>query len=135
METIDIQQAPNTTLDRIGIVASCACAVHCAVMPALLGVLPLLGLGVLADERTEWTLIAVSFLIGAASLLPSYFRHHRRATPLLLFAAGLTFIVAGRIVFEDSVRLETSCVVCGALLIASSHFVNRRLCQACCVRA
>ncbi len=133
MTANNVKVAEGGRLDRIGIIASCACAVHCAVMPALLGVLPLLGLSVLADA--EWMLIVASLLIGAASLLPSYFRHHRRATPLLMFAVGLALIVAGRIAFEESVRLETLCVVCGALLVAAAHFVNRRFCQACCWRA
>lgn len=103
-------------------------------MPVLFGVLPLLGLGVLADERAEWLLIAASFIIGVASLAPSYVRHHRRALPLAIFAAGAVLIIVGRVMFEESVRLETSLVVCGALTIAFAHFVNRRLCRVCCAR-
>lgn len=45
--------APCGTLDRIGIIVSCACAVHCAAVPLLIGVLPLLGSSFIADERAE----------------------------------------------------------------------------------
>lgn len=124
--------APRGTLDRIGVVASCACAVHCAVMPFLIGVLPLLGLGFVAEERVEWLLVALSGLIGVASLLPSYFRYHRRVSPLILFGVGVTLIVVGRVWFEEGAAFETAGVVAGALTIAAAHFVNRHLCQRRC---
>ncbi|MCP9496933.1 MAG: MerC domain-containing protein [Pyrinomonadaceae bacterium MAG19_C2-C3] len=132
MMTNNVTLAEGGRLDRFGIIASCVCAVHCAVMPALVGLLPLLGLGVIADERVEWTLVAVAALVGMASLLPTYFRHHGRATPLLIFAAGLTLIFVGKTLFEERATLEAASVVAGALTVAIAHFVNRRLCRACC---
>jgi hypothetical protein len=132
MEIVNAPATVSSRLDRVGMVASCACAVHCALMPVVFGVLPLIGLGVLADERAEWLLVGVAIVIGAASLLPSYFRHHGRATPLLVFAAGLTLVSVGKTLSEEDAMLETLFVVPGALAVALAHFVNRRFCRACC---
>jgi hypothetical protein len=123
--------ADDNALDRIGVVASCACAVHCAVTPFVIGLLSVFGLGVFADERTEWAFIAVSVIVGLASLLPAYLGKHKRARPLVLFAIGVALIFIARVGFEDSLRAEIPFVVFGALLIAGSHFLNRRFCLAC----
>lgn len=134
MKTVDTVPAALrlNRLDRIGVVTSCACAVHCALMPALLGLLPLVGLGWLAEERTEWTLVCATAAVSVTSLLPSYLRQHRRAYPLATFVCGLAFIAAGRTLFDAGVKTEAVFVVAGALLVASAHFLNRRLCRSCC---
>ena len=51
-------------LDKAGATASLACAVHCALMPLVVTLLPLVGLGFLADERTEWALLGLSAPAG-----------------------------------------------------------------------
>jgi O-antigen/teichoic acid export membrane protein len=127
----NISFANDNTIDRVGVVASCVCAVHCAVMPFVIGLLPLFGLGIFADQRTEWALVAVSLVVGLSSLLPAYLRKHKRTRPLFLFTIGLALIFIARVTFEDTLRAEIPFVVLGALLIAASHFLNRRLCRAC----
>lgn len=123
--------AHNGTLDRFGVAASCLCAAHCALTPFVVSLLPLVGLGMLADERAEWAFIALTVAVGLMSLLISYFRRHGRAGALMLFAAGVCLIFTVRVLFEEGVKLETPAVVAGALLIAASHVVNLKLCRAC----
>jgi len=118
-------------LDRLGAAASLACAAHCAAMPLLIGLLPLVGLGFLAKEQTEWALVGFSLGVGSLSLIPSYARKHRQWRPLLLFAFGASLIVVVRLCIEDGSRLEAPAMVIGALLIACAHQVNRRLCRSC----
>ena len=121
----------GTCLDRLGAAASLACAAHCAAMPLLAGLLPLLGLGFLASEQAEWWLIRLALGIGSLSLLPSYARKHRQWRPLLLFAFGASLIVAVRLSAEEGSRLEAPTMALGALLIACAHLINRRLCRSC----
>jgi hypothetical protein len=130
---LGILNAADETLDCVGVVASFACAVHCAFMPFIIGLPPLFGLGVFADERAEWALVSISLIVGLASLLPSYIKNHKTGRPLMLFAAGLALIFIARVSFGDSLRGEIPFVVFGAFMIAASHFLNRRLCRACAV--
>jgi hypothetical protein len=56
--------------DRAGILVSGACAIHCAVLPLLAGLLPVVGLPHFTDERTEWWVVALTAavrVIGHAS--------------------------------------------------------------------
>jgi hypothetical protein len=121
----------GSRLDRLGAAASLACAAHCAATPLLIGLLPLVGMGFLAEEHTEWALAGLSIGVGSLSLIPSYARKHRRWRPLLLFAFGAILIIAVRLLAEDGSRLEAPAMTLGALLIAFAHTVNRRLCRSC----
>jgi hypothetical protein len=118
-------------LDRLGAAASLTCAAHCAAMPLLVGLAPLVGMGFLVSEQAEWLLVGLSLGIGSLSLLPSYARKHRQWRPLLLFAFGASLIVVVRLCIEEGSRLEAPAMVIGALLIACAHLVNRRLCRSC----
>jgi hypothetical protein len=44
-------------LDLAGAVTSSLCGLHCALMPALAAILPMIGLGLLAGEATETALL------------------------------------------------------------------------------
>jgi hypothetical protein len=118
-------------LDWLGAAASLACAVHCAAAPLLIGLLPLVGLGFLASDQTEWALAGLSLAVGSLSLIPSYARKHRQWRPLLLFAFGASLIIAMKLLVEDGSRLEAPAMTLGALLIAFAHMINRRLCLSC----
>ena len=118
-------------LDWLGAAASLACAVHCAAMPLLVSLLPLVRLSFLAKEQTEWALICLSLGLGSLSLLPSYARKHRRLRLLLLFAFGGSLIITALLSAEEGTRLEAPAMTLGALMIACAHMVNRRLCRSC----
>ena len=123
--------ANGEMLDRFGVVASCACAVHCFLMPLVISALPLLGLSFFADARTEWAFVCLSIGLGVLSLLPGYLKHHKRRRPLALFVAGICLIVVARLLLNEDFRLETPVVVTGGLLVAIAHLINIKLCQAC----
>jgi hypothetical protein len=123
--------AEGGRLDRFGAAASLACAVHCAAMPMLVGLLPIVGLSFLASEQAEWSLVGLSLCVGIWSLLLSYARKHRHWRPLLIFAFGASLIIAVRLLAEEGSRLEAPAMVAGALLIACAHMVNRQLRRRC----
>ncbi|HET7359814.1 MAG TPA: MerC domain-containing protein [Rhodanobacteraceae bacterium] len=112
--------------DRVGAVASFLCAVHCALLPFVLALLPLLGLEFLADHRFER-----GFVLFAGSLatvvLVAGFRRHRQHVPLLLALPGLALLIAGISVdLDERIVLHSILVTCGGLLLAAAHVVNLR---------
>lgn len=118
-------------LDKAGATASLTCAVHCALMPLVITLLPLIGLSFLADERMEWALLGVSALLGSSSLCLGY-REHRKRQALLLLSLGLTALVMGRVLEEHHFEAAgVAGVVLGGCTVATAHFVNRRLCHSC----
>jgi MerC mercury resistance protein len=102
--------------------ASLACAVHCALMPLVLSALPL----VLHDERLEWGLVGLSAGLGVGSLTRGY-RKHRRALALGVLGLGLALLVSGRFAEEVGANAGLGLVVLGGLLVALAHFLNHRL--------
>ncbi len=116
-------------LDASGASMSTACAVHCALTPALLAIFPLVGFGFLADERTELALLALSATLGIASLSAGYCVH-RSGRALAVLAVGLSLLIAGRAAEGwEHETIGAALIAGGGLTLAASHLVNRRCCR------
>ena len=110
--------------DRVGATASFLCAVHCALLPFVLTVLPLLGLGFLAGHRFERCFVMFAATLALFALINGY-RRHRRPLPLLLALPGLALLLLGVTWASGySILVHSTMVTCGGLLVASAHFVN-----------
>ena len=116
-------------LDAVGIGASLACAGHCALLPLLITAMPLLGLEVLENDRLEFLLLGVSFIIGYAALFRGYRRYHRHFWPLLWFTLGFGGLLAGHFLVPEG--LEAAVIATGALLIIVAHMLNLQGCRRC----
>lgn len=113
--------------DRVGATASFLCAIHCALLPFVIAILPLIGLSFLADHAFERAFVLCASALAMVALVSGYRRHHR-SLPLRLALPGLTLLVLGVTFAENySIVLHSVLVTCGGLLLASAHFVNLRL--------
>ncbi len=85
----------NEGVDRLGMIASSLCAVHCAVCALLPAALGALGLGALLGHEAEWvfTLIAIGFAAGALAL---GWRRHRSLRVAGLLLVGMIGLLASR---------------------------------------
>lgn len=123
------QRMYKINLDRIGITASTLCAIHCAALPFLITVLPLWGMGFLANEAVEIAMIAVSLVIGIWSLSTAYRKQHRRVMPILVLVTGFACIAFGH--FSGIELLEPILIPIGGLTIAAAHYINLRMLKSC----
>jgi hypothetical protein len=114
-------------LDQLGMVASLACAIHCAALPLVATLLPLLGLEFLANPTVEMVMIGLSLIIGIWSLTGSYPLHKKRA-PMLVLLAGFSFIALGHFLFETA---EAVLIPIGGFTIAAAHYLNWRGSRPC----
>ncbi len=113
--------------DRVGAAASFLCAVHCALLPFVLALLPFIGLGFLADHRFERGFVLFACVLAALALGRGY-RRHENPLPLLLAAPGISLLVLGVIFLDGHTLIAHSILVaCGGLLLAAAHFVNLRV--------
>jgi hypothetical protein len=117
-----------THIDRLGASVSFACAVHCAITPFAATILPLLGIGFLADEGTEHVFLAVSVALAAVSVCWGV-RIHRQRRIVALFVAALFLIFVGRNLVAGTPEIVL--IVLGASLFVTAHILNRRLCSSC----
>lgn len=117
---------PNDTADRLGILVSAICAVHCLLVPVLFYLLPAAG-AALGDERLEWGLLLMAGLVATLSLGLSY-RRHRSLAVLALLVAGLMLLIAARLLEEhgEPVLLSALVSVVGASVLVAGHAFNLR---------
>lgn len=123
-EAAPVQIGTARALDRLGASLSFACAIHCALQPLLLALLPLIGLGFLLDERLESIFLACSILLASATVISGW-RHHRQPQALPLLGAAVVLIIASRL--PGLAFAEVPLAVSGALGIMSAHLYNLRL--------
>ena len=110
--------------DRVGATASFLCAVHCALLPFVIALLPLIGLGFLADHRFERVFVACAAALASATILTAW-RRHRKLNALFLLAPGIALLLSGIVIDIGAHEwMHTALVVCGGVLVASAHVVN-----------
>jgi hypothetical protein len=119
----------QSSLDVTGFWASAICAVHCVAVPILLSVSAYSGLVFLKHPTVEYSILTVSSLVGIGSLLPSYFRQHRKLKAILFLIAGLLLIGIGQ--RAHGAVFEVLFTSIGAATVAVSHIINLRLCANC----
>ncbi len=115
------------SLDTIGFWASAGCSVHCLAVPILLSISAFSHFAFLNQPYVEISIIALSVFLGLGSIVPSYFRYHRKFSALYLLTVGFSLISLSRIV--DNVVWEILLTSAGAALVAVAHISNHRLCK------
>ena len=111
--------------DALGITASLACAIHCALLPLFLTSLPLFGLNIIENTGFEYLMIGIAFTVGAYSLYHGHKKHHHSWLPFLLFSTGIVFLLAKMHWHEWRNWFLVPAVAC----IVTAHFINFRLCR------
>ena len=115
-------------LDRLGATGSLLCAVHCAVLPLLIALLPALGVSAWLGDGFERAFVAFATLLGAFSLVWGW-RRHRAVRALGLLALGLAALWAGVLYAPLHAALVPHAVAMtfGGTLVGVAHVVNLRL--------
>ena len=107
----------NIWTDVIGVVASIACAIHCAAMPFIVGFLPAMGLSFLADDSFHKVMVGVCSLLAASAFIPGL-RRHGRLLPIVVASVGLGMISIAMIRHLAS-PMTSAAVINSFFLIAS----------------
>ena len=111
--------------DALGIGASLACAIHCALLPLFLSSLPLFGINIIENLAFEVGMILLALAIGSYSLYHGYKKHHHSLLPLSLFFTGFIFLVLK----QFFVLYETWLLIPAVILIITAHILNYKSCR------
>jgi hypothetical protein len=111
--------------DAMGVAASLACAIHCAILPLLLTSLPVLGINIIENEAFEYFMILLAFGIGVYSLRHGYKKHHHSTLPIIIFSIGITGLIAKQIWHKYQLWILPFAV----LMIVTAHLINFRSCR------
>lgn len=115
-------------LDRLGAYGSLACAVHCALLPVVIALLPSLGLASLAGDAFERGFVVFATLLGLFSVIWGY-RRHRAVRALGLLVPGLALLWSGALYppLHESLLPHALAMTVGGTLVALAHLANLRL--------
>ena len=128
-------QAPRTqdrlaTADRVGMAASTVCAVHCALLPLLLGLAPALGLKFGGWVDFDQAFVVFASLLAATTLALGY-RRHRAFKAWALLVPALALVWLGSFTsLHDHTAGHVAVMVVGGGLLAAAHLMNLRLTHA-----
>lgn len=111
--------------DAIGIGASTACAIHCALLPLFLTSLPLFGINIIHNPFFEAGMILLAFCIGTYALYHGFRKHHHNWRPLILFNSGIILLILKLFLSEYEIWF----LIPGVTFIIIAHFLNYRFCR------
>ena len=111
--------------DALGISASVACAIHCALLPLFLQSLPIFGFNIIDSFLFEMLMICIAAAIGLYSLYHGWKKHHHKMTPVYLLSAGIALLFCKQLWHQRQLLFLIPAVA----LIISAHLMNFRLCR------
>ena len=116
--------------DKTAISLSLLCTMHCLVLPLLAVLLPSISALPLTDEIFHvWMVIAVIPISTYALTMGC--KNHKRYQIILIGSIGLLVLCVVAFFGHDLLgeELEKAFTVIGAIIIATAHIWNYRLCQ------
>lgn len=121
-------QQRHRLLDRIGAYGSLLCALHCALLPVAIALLPSLGIALIGSERLELAFTVFASGIGLFSLVLGY-RRHRAVRALSLLLAGLAVLWFAVLYppLHQAQLAHAVAMTLGGTLIGLAHLANLRL--------
>jgi hypothetical protein len=126
------RQDLSLNADRLGIIASALCFVHCILTPVVLSLSAVWAHYLPSEERFHRALAVLVAAIGCFAIINGY-RKHRRLRVLLLMSTGLSFIFAGAYLGDrlPSHIAEITVTMTGSSLMITAHLVNHTFCKNC----
>jgi len=120
--------ATRRLLDRIGATGSIVCAIHCALLPIVIAVLPSLGIAVWLGDGFEQAFVLFATLLGLFSVVWGY-RRHGAIRALGLLVPGLAALWAGVLYapLHHALVPHAVAMTLGGTLVGLAHVANLRL--------
>lgn len=118
----------RSLIDRFGAAGSLLCAIHCALLPLAIAVLPPLGLAGFGSQGFERAFVAFATLLGLFSAIWGY-RRHRAVRALSLLIPGLVtlWVVVLYEPLHYMVVPHAVAMTFGGTLVGLAHIANLRL--------
>jgi hypothetical protein len=119
---------PRSVLDRLGAVGSLVCAIHCALLPLLIAILPSLGIAAWLGDDFERGFVLFATMLGLFSVIWGY-RRHGAVRALGLLVPGLASLWTGVLYdpLHHALVPHAIAMTLGGTLVGLAHLANLRL--------
>ena len=115
-------------LDRLGAAGSLLCAIHCALLPLAIAMLPALGIATWLGDGFEMGFVVFASCVGVFSLVWGYRRHGAvRALGLLLTGLAVLWLDILYAPLHHALIPHALTMTLGGTLVGLAHLANLRL--------
>jgi len=123
---MDNSSARPAILDRLAVVLSGLCLVHCLLLPFAVAILPFLGQ--FSDDHLHAVMLIVVIPVSVIALAFG-FRRHKRAGVVISGAIGLMILAIGGTIAHSALGLaaDRTLTVIGSFTLAGAHYFNFHL--------
>jgi hypothetical protein len=121
----DGTQPSHQSIDRMGTLASGACAVHCVLSGILPETLAAVGMGALLGHEFEWGFTLAALVFAAAALSFGWLKHRSRPVVALL-GGGMGALLFARLLEDAGEIACISLSILGGALLVTGHLSNIR---------
>jgi hypothetical protein len=121
----DSAQVSHQPIDRLGTLASGACAVHCVLSASLPEAIAAVGLGALLGHELEWGFTFAALVLAAAALILGW-RKHRSRPAVALLGGGIIALLLARLLEGAAEIACISLSIFGGALLVTGHLSNIR---------
>jgi len=121
----DGAQSSYQPIDRLGTLASSACAVHCALTAILPEAIATVGLGALLGHELEWGFTFAALVFATTAVILGWRRHRSRPVVALL-GGGIVALLLARLAEGVPELVCISLSVLGGALLVAGHLSNIR---------
>ena len=119
---------PAPVLDRLGATGSLLCAIHCALLPVVIALLPSLGIAAWLGDGFEQGFVVFATLLGLFTMVWGYRRHRAvRALWLLLPGLAALWLGVGYAPLHHATVPHAVAMTLGGTLVGLAHLANLRL--------
>ena len=122
----------STVADRLGIIASTLCFLHCLATPVVLSLSAVYAHFLPSEESTHRVLAVLVTLLGVFAIGNGY-RAHRKRSVLVFTGLGIS-LVSSAAVFGDRLPshwLEVAITLAGGCCMIVAHRMNHTFCGRC----
>ena len=115
-------------LDRLGAAGSLLCAIHCALLPLAIAMLPALGIAKWLGDGFEFGFVVFASCVGVFSMVWGY-RRHGAVRALGLVLTGLAVLWLGILYtpLHHALIPHALTMTLGGTLVGLAHLANLRL--------
>ena len=115
-------------LDRLGAAGSLLCAIHCALLPLAIAMLPALGIAKWLGDGFEFGFVVFASCVGVFSMVWGYRRHGAvRALGLVLTGLGVLWLGILYAPLHHALIPHALTMTLGGTLVGLAHLANLRL--------
>lgn len=112
------------TRDKIGIILSIGCLIHCILFPLIFPMIPLLGFTLEHQAMWHIGLLIPIVIIAIVAFIPGY-RKHKLPEILVIAFIGICFLVSSGVL--EAYGIETGALtVLGSLNLVFAHYLNHK---------